>query len=327
MAHDTERLRHQRSVRIGGRTDERRLPRRAELSQHFLRDPALARALVEGMRLARGSLVLEIGPGRGMITAALADAGFRVIAVEKDVRLYRSLRARFMGRTNVECHHGDALEYEAPREPHVVVSNVPYNITAALVRRTVESRATDAFLIVQREAAEKFAGVPAESLFSLLHKPSFELTIGRAFTRTDFEPAPAVESVLLRIQRRDVPLLDARERAGYRAFVLASFGTRRQRARDALRLRFTEPQIVRLMHELRIARDARPSEISFPQWLALFRFQARTRCDAWPRGRTPRAPAAGGCGVRGSTNETAVRAVSRGRWVRGLGQATGVLSA
>jgi 23S rRNA (adenine-N6)-dimethyltransferase len=267
-------------------------------SQHFLRDPLLACALVDELRLPRGSLVLEIGAGRGVITRALADAGFRVIAVENDVRLYRSLRARFIGRTNVECHLADALDYAAPSEPHTVVSNVPYHITADVVRSVVTSAATEALLIVQREAAEKFAGTPSESLFSLLHKPSFEISMGRAFERTDFDPPPSVESVLLRLHRRASPLLEPREATEYDAFVRASFGRRRQRARDALRRHFTERQLVRLMHDLRIPRDARPSEINVAQWLALFRFAQRLRLDAWPRGRTPRAPALVRCDIR-----------------------------
>ncbi len=281
MAHRAQ-SRHHRS---------RTAARPVERSQHFLRDPLLAGAVVDALRLPRGSLVLEVGAGRGIITEALANAGFRVIAVENDVRLYRSLRSRFIGRTNVECHHADALDYAAPPEPHAVVSNVPYHITADVVRGVLTSAATDAALILQREAAQKFAGVPAESLVSLLHKPSFEITIGRAFERTDFDPAPSVESVLLRVHRRASPLLERREAAAYGSFILGSFGTRRQRARDALRLHFTERQLVRLMHDLRIPRNARPSEITFTQWLALFRFARRLRLDAWPRGRTPRAPA------------------------------------
>ncbi|MHB8684439.1 MAG: 23S ribosomal RNA methyltransferase Erm [Dehalococcoidia bacterium] len=244
--------------------------RRPELSQHFLRDPRLARALVGGMRLPRGSLVLEVGPGRGTITEALADAGFRVIAVEKDVRLYRSLRARFIGRTNIECHHADFLSFRAPARPHAVVSSVPYGITTAVVRRVLGSAATDAFLIVQREAAQKFAGVPTETLFSLLHKPWHEITIERAFRRTDFVPQPSVESALLRVRRRERPLVARGEAADYRAFVGSGFGA--PSMREALGERFTWRQIARLSRDLRFSRDARPPQLTFPQWLALFRF-------------------------------------------------------
>ncbi|MHB8516450.1 MAG: rRNA adenine N-6-methyltransferase family protein, partial [Dehalococcoidia bacterium] len=130
--------------------------------------------------------------------------------------------------------------------------------------------ATDAFLIVQREAAQKFAGVPTETLFSLLHKPWHEITIERAFRRTDFVPQPSVESALLRVRRRERPLVARGEAADYRAFVGSGFGA--PSMREALGERFTWRQIARLSRDLRFSRDARPPQLTFPQWLALFRF-------------------------------------------------------
>lgn len=252
-------------------------------SQHFLHDPRLVRDLVRSMCIPRDRPVLEIGAGAGAITWALADAGFRVIAVEEDVRLYRSLRARFIGRTNVECHHADFLAMPPLARPHAVVSNVPYAITSALVRRVLDSAATDAYLILQREAAEKLAGLPSATLTSLLRQPWFDIEITRELRRADFDPPPSVESALLRVHRRETPLVPASEARAYRQFVLQTFGTRRQRARDALRLAFTERQLVRLMRELGIERDARPSQITFPQWLAMFRFHAHGRLAGAPK--------------------------------------------
>ena len=252
-------------------------------SQHFLHHAALVCDLVRSMHIPYDRPVLEIGAGTGAITAALADAGLRVIAIEKDVRLYRALRSRFIGRTNVECHHADFLAMPLLRELHTVVSNVPYAITSALVRRVFASGASDAHLIVQREAAEKLTGRPATTLTSLLSEPWFEMEIVRALRREDFRPPPSVESVLLRIHRRDAPLVRSREAQAYREFVLRTFGARRQRARDALRLALTERQMVRLMRDLGIGRDARPSQIAFPQWLAMFRFHAHGRLSGAPR--------------------------------------------
>lgn len=252
-------------------------------SQHFLHDRALVHDLVRSMRIARDRPVLEVGAGTGAITSALADAGLRVIAVEKDVRLYRALRSRFIGRTNVECHHADFLAMPLLGAPHTVVSNVPYAITSALVRRLLASGATDAHLIVQREAAEKLTGRPATTLTSLLREPWFEIRVVRALRREDFRPPPSVDSVMLRVHRREAPLVRSREAQVYREFVLRTFGTRRQHARDALRLAFTERQMVRLMRDLGIDRDARPSQIAFPQWLAMFRFHAHGRLAGAPR--------------------------------------------
>ncbi|HZP56505.1 MAG TPA: rRNA adenine N(6)-methyltransferase family protein [Dehalococcoidia bacterium] len=262
--------------------------RRPELSQHFL-CPRAARDVVGRLRLPPGMLVFEPGAGAGALTARLADAGFRVIAVERDPRLFRSLRARLIGRANVECHLGDALSYPWPREAHAVVSNVPYAVTAALVRRVLAGAATEAALIVQREAAAKFAGSPHETLFSLVHRPWFDISIVHAMRRTDFIPPPSVESVVLRIRRRDTPLLPSGARPRWHAFVRAGIGASdvRSATRDALTWR----QIARLERELGFSRHARPSRLGFEQWLALFEFAEGESCE---RGRRR----ARGAGIR-----------------------------
>ena len=138
---------------------------RPELSQHFLM-PWAARHIVRRVNGIDGPII-EFGAGDGALTAALADTGLHVIAIEKDARLFRSLRARFSGRSNVECHVGDALALPLPSGRYSVVSNVPYNATAAIVRRLVDATPPplEAVLVLQREAAWKFAGVPHETVF------------------------------------------------------------------------------------------------------------------------------------------------------------------
>ena len=243
-----------------------------ELSQHFFRDLAFARRTIGKLPIAT-HLVLDIGAGTGIITEALAERGFRVIAIEKDARLFRSLRARFIGRTNVECHHSDALRFPLPGEPYSVVSNVPFGISAALVRRlvTVQHPPRDAFLVLQTEAAEKYAGTPRETLFSLLAKPSFEMAIERRFRRIDFDPVPRVRTAMLHIRRRERSLLDGASRGRYARFVRGVFGASPQ-AGMALRTRFTREQVRRLANDLGFARDGRIHALTFPQWLAIFRF-------------------------------------------------------
>jgi 23S rRNA (adenine-N6)-dimethyltransferase len=245
---------------------------RPELSQHFFRDPALARRVVYALPIAT-RIVIDVGAGTGLLSEALADRGFRVIAIEKDARLFRALRARFIGRTNIECHHGDALTASLPRERYSVVSNVPFGISAALVRRLIgESRPPDdAFLILQLEAAQKFAGTPHETQFSLITKPSFELAIMRRFRRIDFDPPPRVRTALLHVHRREHPLLDAPARARYARFVADVFGASPQAGR-ALRTRLTRGQVRRLARDLGFAAGGSVRGLTFPQWLAIFRF-------------------------------------------------------
>lgn len=257
-------------------------------SQHFLRSPALVRRLVAKMDIAPSALVLDIGAGHGIITRALAERSCRVVAIEKDARLYRSLRSRFMGRTNVECHHADALVCTLPREPYAVVSNVPFSITASLVRRLLDTPRPpdDAWLIAQREAALKFAGLPQETMFSLLRKPIFTLDVAGRLPREAFAPAPPVDVALLHVRRRTEPLLPARSMQAWRQFVQRGFRSGAPDVRTAMRPYFTRRQLVVLSRDLRFDLRAPPSTLTFGQWLAMFRFHAQA-C----RGPTRTAPA------------------------------------
>jgi 23S rRNA (adenine-N6)-dimethyltransferase len=195
-----------------------------------------------------------------------------VLAVEKDTRLFRVLRARVSGYPRVACRFGDFLATPLPLGPYAVVSNVPFAITAALVRRLLHAARPpdEALLVLQREAAEKFAGVRRETLFSLMHKPWFEITIVGGLRRSDFAPPPRVASTLLRVRRRAVPLV--REEEGYRAFVVAGFRYGGADVSRALRRQITAWQVKRLSRDLGFSPHAGASQLTFEQWLAVFRF-------------------------------------------------------
>src|SRR5207248_6427628 len=132
----------------------------------------------------------------------------RAGAIEKDARLYRRRAARSATSPCVDCRHADIHDARLPPARYRVVSNVPYAITASLVRKLLAAHPPplDAFLIVQREAAQKFAGAPIETLFSLLHKPWFDISVVADVPRSSFVPPPRVESSLIRIERRARPL-------------------------------------------------------------------------------------------------------------------------
>jgi 23S rRNA (adenine-N6)-dimethyltransferase len=246
--------------------------RRPELSQHFFRDQRMVRRLVESLPITTRT-VLEVGPGTGMLTEALADGGFHVIAIEKDARLFRALRERMLGRTNVEAHHSDFLRAPLPAGEYTVVANLPFNISAAAVRRLTSGPhpPRDAFLVLQREAAQKLAGTPRETLFSLLLRPSFESSITRLFRRIDFDPRPRVRPSMLWIHRREWPLLVGAAATRYSRFVTETFGDARASG-AAFRRYFSRRQIVRLAQDHGFGLSALPSELSFPQWLAIFRY-------------------------------------------------------
>ncbi|MYB05188.1 MAG: 23S ribosomal RNA methyltransferase Erm [Gemmatimonadetes bacterium] len=251
-------------------------PRRADLSQHFLRSRSLAASLITQAPVNRSDLVVEIGPGRGILTRELARRCREVVAVEFDGALSEGLRKRFVSDSRVTIVNADFLRFQLPDVPYKVLGNIPFNRTAAIIRRLVQadSPPQDACLVIQREAAERFAGSPfaRETLSSLLLKPWWQIEIARRFRRTDFDPPPGVDVVALWLARRTRPLVDRYQAVDYRRFIQSCFGRDGRSIRRCLRPRFTRTQIRRLSRDLRFDPCRPPSGLTFDQWLALFRF-------------------------------------------------------
>ncbi len=253
-----------------------RARRRAELSQHFLRGRALAASIVAQSSITEDELVIEVGPGHGTLTRELLRRCGKLVTVEIDPILHRGLQESLGHRSDLTQVCGDFLQYDLPSVQYKVVANIPFNSTAAIVRRLVKAQRppVDAYLVLQREAAEKFAGFPCapESTSSLLLKPWWHIEIVRRFKRTDFRPEPAVDTVLLWLARRQRPLLEDAEVETYRDFLVAAFGRTGQTIEQCLDGIFTRRQISRLSSDLRFVPTSRPSDLSFEQWLGLFRF-------------------------------------------------------
>lgn len=269
---------------------ETRKHRRISLAQNFLRSPKLVRRLVSMSTIGPSDTVYEIGPGNGIITAALAGVAGRVIAIEKDPDLVRRLRVRFRLLDNVEIKEGDFLKYLFRTRPstgalpptielqtrpseYKIFANIPYNSTAQILRKIVyeRSKLSEAYLILQKEAAKKFSGSARETLFSIRVKPFFEFQILSQLRCTDFWPVPHVDSVFLSIRRRPRPLIAAQDVAPYREFVQYGFGRWKPNLRLALKNVFTYKQWKRLARELDFPLNATPTELSFEQWLGLYR--------------------------------------------------------
>ena len=196
--------------------------------------------------------------------------------MELDGALSEALRKRFMNDDRVKIVRSDFLRFRLPQVPYKVLGNIPFNRTAVIVRRLVraDSPPQDAYLVVQREAAERFAGGPCsrETLPSLVLKPWWQIEIARRFRRTDFDPPPRVDAVALWLARRTRPLVERSQAARYRRFVQGCFGREGRSIRRCLRSEFTRTQVYRLSRDLRFDPSGPPSDLTFDQWLALFRF-------------------------------------------------------
>ena len=246
-------------------------------TQNFLRDPPLVERLLAASSISREDVVYEIGPGEGILTDGLARRARRVVAIELDAALAETLRRRYASNPRVEAHTGDFLEYPLPWQPYKVFANIPFASTHEIVTRLTSAACPpqDAYLIMQREAAQKFCGVPREYLYAVLLKPWFTLEITHQFRRSDFTPAPSVEVVMLRIQKRGPPLIAADERQMFRDFAVYGFTARHPTFDHILRRILSYRQRREAMRLCGIEPGATPSTIAFSQWLQLFHYFAR----------------------------------------------------
>ena len=249
-----------------------RIRKRILLAQNFLKDPRTVRRLVSMAAIGPADTVYEIGPGRGIITADLARVAGKVVAVEKDRRLIHGLRERFRTLENVRIIPGDFLNFNIPDREYKIFASIPYNLTAAIVGKVLYSTpaASEAYLIMQKEPARKFAGLPSETLFSLLAKPVADFRIMHHLRRTDFIPVPAVDSVVLHIRRHKKPLLDREDFHLYRDFVTTGFAGWKPNLRSAYKRVFTQKQWKRLSHDLAFPINATPTQLTFEQWMELY---------------------------------------------------------
>lgn len=234
-------------------------------SQNWFLNQELVESLVRDSSIGKADTVLEIGPGKGIITQALIERAGKVIAVELDPRLYGSLRSRFARAPNLELHHSDFLAFPLPNYPYKTFSNIPFRITSDIIRKLLRSPnpPLDSYLILQKEAAAKWAG---DSLVSLLLQPWFRFTILRELQRTDFVPVPRVDVVLMRIEKRARPLIEEQYRKTFEDWLTYVFSRKK-------------PYVVKLR--------SNPTQIGLVEWIILFhdfiRVPDRTS-QSWVRG-------------------------------------------
>jgi 16S rRNA (adenine1518-N6/adenine1519-N6)-dimethyltransferase len=183
-----------------------------DLGQNFLIDSNILGVIERAAELASEDVVLEIGGGLGVLSERLAQRAGYVHVVEVDERLREALGDATDPLANVAVHWGDAMRIPLqgldPR-PTKVVANLPYGIAAGVLLRTIEELASvnSWVAMVQREVGERLAAPPGDGAYgapSVIAQLACEVEVLRLIPRTVFQPAPNVDSVLVRLRRRAV---------------------------------------------------------------------------------------------------------------------------
>ncbi len=233
-------------VSIKRELSEYGLTPRKRWGQHFLVDRNILNKVVRAAELEKGDVILEIGPGMGEMTLALARQVNKVIAVEIDRELVKILREKTADFPNIIVIEGDILKIsfeELYRQGHQqlkVVANLPYQISTPLLFGFIESR--DLFstltLMLQREVAERMIASPGGKDYgplSIFTQSVSDLSIQFYIKPSAFFPPPKVESAVIHMVWKERPLVRGEEEGWFKKVVKGCFGYRRKRLINALR--------------------------------------------------------------------------------------------
>ncbi|MET7418807.1 ErmE/ErmH/ErmO/ErmR family 23S rRNA (adenine(2058)-N(6))-methyltransferase [Dactylosporangium sp. NPDC005555] len=241
--------------------------------QNLLTAPGAVRRLVDAAGIGPGDVVVEVGAGRGHLTAALAGRCRRVIAYEVDPVLAAALPAR----DGVTVRVTDFLAARPPAEPFTVVGNIPYALTSAVVDWCLHAPGlTGATLLTQLEYARKRTGDYGRwSRLTIATWPRWQWELAGRVPREAFRPVPRVDGGILRLTRRPRPLAPP---GGYAAFVELGFSGVGGSLHASLCRRYDQRRVAAAFRALRLEHGT-PVGLVWPeQWLTLFRLlHARSR--------------------------------------------------
>jgi 16S rRNA (adenine1518-N6/adenine1519-N6)-dimethyltransferase len=211
------------------------------LGQNFLQDPDALEAIVSVAEIKTTDTVLEIGPGLGSLTRYLAAVAKEVIAVELDENLIPPLRAVLSANQNVQIIQGDILKL-APRQlisadNYLVVANIPYYITSAVIRHLLESEAKPRRIVltIQKEVAQRICAKPGDmSLLALSVQVYGAPRIATHIPAEAFFPAPKVDSAVLVVDIFPEPLVKKELLEAFFRLIKAGFSQKRKTLRNSL---------------------------------------------------------------------------------------------
>jgi len=174
------------------------------LGQNFLTEVGIINKLVAAAGIEPGQTILEIGPGTGNLTEKLLETGNKVLAVEKDEEMISLLETRFTGKSNFELRQGDALEFDetAIKPPYKIAANLPFYLTAALIRKFLESKnpPESMTVIVQKEVAQRVCAAPPDmNLLAAAVQFYADTKIISFISKGCFWPMPKVDCAILHI--------------------------------------------------------------------------------------------------------------------------------
>jgi len=255
-------------------------PRKA-LGQHFLTDTRILNRIVAAADLSPGDQVLEIGPGRGVLTRRLVEQAERVVAVEMDQNLASDLLSRLDNPLNLEVVHGDARTIDltplvGDDTPYKVAANLPYYAANPIVRRLLETPPKPVLLVVmvQQEVAHSMLAKPGSmSILSVATqfyaKPSLVCNV----PPRSFRPPPTVNSSVVRLDVRPEPAVAVADESAFFRVVRAGFSAKRKQLRNSLShgLGVHPTAVGELLEGLEFDGRRRAETLTLDEWASIYK--------------------------------------------------------
>lgn len=260
------------------------LKHKKSLGQNFLKDEAVLNRIVEVANLSEDVVVIEVGPGEGALTEKLVEKCKKVIAVELDDRLIEPLHTKFVGIKNLEIIHDDILKlnlpdliskYKIQDTRYKVVANIPYYITAPIVRLFLETKIppSEAVFMVQKEVAERICAKPGE-MSILAVSVQYYATPEYLFTvsKNSFDPIPKVDSAVIKITYNSQLITNSKEEVKkFFRVVKAGFSAKRKTLVNNLSngLQVEKKEIEEKLLSLGFSANTRAQELGVEDWKKL----------------------------------------------------------
>ena len=245
------------------------------LGQNFLQDPLALEGIVAASQIQPTDIVLEIGPGLGSLTRYLAAAAKEVIAVELDGNLIPPLKAVLAPYENINVIHGDILKLSPENliseDNYLVVANIPYYITSAVIRHLLESKSRPRRIVltIQKEVAQRICAKPGDmSLLALSVQVYGAPRLAAQIPAEAFFPAPKVDSAVLIIDIYPSPKVKEELLGKFFKLVKAGFSQKRKTLRNSLSsgLHISPTGAVELLNRTNIDPQRRAETLSIEEW-------------------------------------------------------------
>ncbi len=251
--------------------------------QHFLISPAVVQKIIDAAKLCPNDAVLEIGPGRGVLTGLLAARASSVLAVEVDARLSEELAREYSSCRNLTILNKDFLKLDLPAlldqkgiKKFKVVANLPYYITTPILERLflVRDRIESIVVMVQREMADRMAARPGTDFGSFSVYVQYHAKVDKLFEVPPgaFFPPPKVTSTVIRLTPHQHPPVKVRDEGAFFKFVQKTFSQRRKMLRAIFRQAFKveDSGLAPLAAKSGIDLSRRPQTLSLPEFARLY---------------------------------------------------------